>query len=144
MLCKYSSIFFNSHIAKYEPDKPAADFLLERNRAEDITLWTGFNSGGYFEFRGVKTYLDARPEIFALSNNHQKDIIKEYFSFCNGDLDYREFFARYNFTHIFITTEEKIPYLMLSEDKNYRVIFEYDFERSGQKAHGKIFVPKQN
>ena len=132
-------------VPDYDPYKPAADFLLEENRAEDISLWTGFNSGAYFEFRGIKCYLDPRPEIYALSNNHKKDIIKEYLALINGNLDYREFFSRYNFTHIFITTEDKIPYLMLSNDENYRVVFEYDFEQFGKKLHGKIFRSvKQN
>lgn len=123
----------------YQEYKPALDYLLENNRAEDIILWTGFNSGGYAEFRGVKNYIDARPEIFALSNNHKKDIIREYFSLHSGKLDYKEFFARYNFTHIFITTEDIIPYLMLSQDKNYRLLFEYDLPNG--KGHGRIFQP---
>ena len=136
----FVGIYFQSPIVKYEPYKPAADFLLSKNRAEDIILYTGFNSGAYFEFRGIKTYLDARPEIFTICDN-QKNIILEYFEFIQGDLDYREFFARYNFTHIFISTDNKIPYLMLSNDKNYRVVFEYDFENFGSQMHGKIFMP---
>jgi len=54
-------------------------------------------------------------------------------------LDYKEFFARYNFTHIFITTEDTIPYLLISQDKNYKLLFEYDFP--DDKGHGRIFVP---
>jgi hypothetical protein len=143
----FQLILFNSYSyfeipeRKYEPYKPAIDFILDNNQAENITLWTGFHNGGYAEFRGIKNYLDARPEIFSISNNHRKDIIQEYLALCNGDLDYREFFSRYNFTHIFITTEEKIPYLMLSNDPNYKMVFEYDFEQWGQKFHGKIFIP---
>ena len=135
----FSLIIFLTPIFKYEPYKAAADFLLTKNRAEDIILWTGFNSGGYFEFRGIKNYIDARPEIFSLSNNHKKEITKEYFDLRKGDLDYKEFFARYNFTHIFITTEDTIPYLLISQDKNYKLLFEYDFP--DDKGHGRIFVP---
>ncbi len=132
-------IYFLAPMQKYEIYKPAVEFLLKENRAEDIILWTGFNSGGYFEFNGIKTYLDARPEIFSFANNHKADIINEYFEFHQGDLNYMEFFARYNFTHIFITTEDKIPYLLLSQDKNYQLLFEYDFPNG--KGHGRIFAP---
>lgn len=135
----FALIIFLTPIFKYEPYKAAADFLLTKNRAEDIILWTGFNSGGYFEFRGIKNYIDARPEIFSLSNNHKKEITKEYFDLRKGDLDYKEFFARYNFTHIFITTEDMIPYLLISQDKDYKLLFEYDFP--DDKGHGRIFVP---
>ena len=68
----FTLIILLTPIFKYEPYKAAAEFLLMKNRAEDIILWTGFNSGGYFEFCGIKNYIDARPEIFALSNNHKK------------------------------------------------------------------------
>lgn len=139
MMILFSYVAFSTPISKYEPYKPAVEFLLSKNRAEDIILWTGFNSGGYFEFYGIKNYIDARPEIFALSNNQQKDIIREYFALTMGDLDYREFFSRYDFTHIFLTTDEIVPYLMLSNDENYRVLFEYDFVNFGGKCHGKIF-----
>ena len=139
MIIFVSVAFYSTPNRKYEPYKPAADILLSKNRAEDIILWTGFNSGGYFEFRGIKTYFDARPEIFSLANNHKKEITAEYFELKDGDLDYKEFFARYNFTHIFITTEDIISYLLLSQDKNYRLLFEYDFQNNG--GHGRIFVP---
>ena len=129
---------------KYEMYKPAMDFLLAENRAEDIRLWTGFHSGGYAEFRGVKTYLDARPEIFAKSNNHQKDIIKEYLALIRGNVSYKEVFSQYNFTHIFITTEEKIPYLMMADDENYELIFEYYFEQWNKKMRGRIYKVLKN
>ena len=136
-----SYIFLMAPVPKYEPYKPAVEFLLSKNRAEDIKLWTGFNSGAYFEFNRIKCYLDARPEIYALSNNHKKDIIKEYLDLMQGRIDYREFLSRYNFTHIFISQVDTLFYYMLSNDENYRVVFEYDFEHFGQNLHGKIFVP---
>ena len=89
--------------------------------------------------------MDPRPEIYAISNNHKKDIIKEYLELSHGDIDYREFLSRYNFTHIFVAQDDTLFYYMLSNDQNYRVVFEYDFVKLKQKLHGKIFVPiKQN
>ena len=83
--------------------------------------------------------MDARPELFTLAFNKKKEVAREYFALRGGDLDYKEFFARYNFTHIFITTEDIIPYLLVSQDKNYKLIFEYDF--ADGRGHGRIFVP---
>ena len=125
----------------YEIYKPALNFLLKKYPAEKIILWTGFNSGGYAEFRGVKCYLDARPEIFAKSNNHKADIIQEYFELKRGELPYEEFFARYNFTHIFVTEDDMLVFQLLSRDKNYRQIFEYEFPSGDKKIRGKIFEP---
>lgn len=140
----FAGTYFKYSTVNNEPYKPALEFLLKENRAEDVTLWTGFNSGAYFGFHGIKYYIDARPEIFAISNNHKKDIIREYLALFSGDLDYREFFSRYNFTHIFIDTSDIIPYLMLSNDENYQTVFEYDFENFGSKFHGKIFRSVKN
>ncbi|MBQ7703891.1 MAG: hypothetical protein IJT73_00450 [Selenomonadaceae bacterium] len=140
-----SVIYFNFTPRDDEQYKPAADFLLENYRAEDIVLWTGYNSGGYFEFRGIKTYLDPRAEVFIPANNHKKDIFKEYYQLKSGKLDYKEFMSRYNFTHIFVTRIDLILFLMLKNDtENYRAVFEYDFQDNdynGKINHGYIFVP---
>lgn len=135
----FSWLYYTEPAPEYEGYKPALDFLLSENRAEDIILWTGFKSGAYAEFRGVKTYMDPRPEIFALENNHKKEVAREYFDLASGKLDYEEFFSRYNFTHIFVTTwRDSLLYHLLSRDKNYRQVFEFDVD---EEEHGKIFVP---
>ena len=133
--------YYSIPVRKYEPYKPAVEFLLSKNRAEDIILWTGYNSGGYFEFYKIKCYIDPRAETFLLSNNQKDDIFQEYKDLFSGDLDYREFFSRYNFTHIFVTKDDLILYLMLSNDENYKLLFEYDFPDG--KGHGRIFIPKK-
>lgn len=121
--------------------KPAIDFLLERNRAEDIILWTGYNSGCYAEFRGIKCYLDTRAETFIRANNRKRNIFHEYFALKSGELDYKKFFARYNFTHIFVTENDMLVYQLLSHDANYRLIFEYEFPSGNEKIHARIFEP---
>lgn len=132
--------FYMMPLPKDEPYKPAIDFLLSKNRAEDISLWVGYAiGGGYAEFHGIKCYLDARAEIFTKTNNHKKDIFFEYYCLKKGILDYREFLSRYNFTHIFVTEDDTILYLMLSQDKNYKLLFEYELPEN--KGHGRIFVP---
>lgn len=129
---------------KYEIYKPALDFLLSENRAEDITLWGDVFTGSYAEFRGVKCYIDVRNEVFIPSNNHKKNIDREYIELLEGKLNYKEFFARYNFTHIFITSDYEFLYSALSQDKHYRPIFEYDLKIKKKVVHGKIFVPVKN
>ena len=119
----------------FEPYKPAIDFLLEHNQANQIVLWTGFHSGGYAGFRGIKYYIDARPEIFAKSNNLKSDIISEYFALRFGTLDYREFFKRYKFTHIMVTSNDRLLYILLTEDDHYRMIFD------DEKIKCRIFEP---
>lgn len=103
--------------------KPAIDYLLEKNQAADIVLWTNYNTGQYPEFRGVKCYMDARADVFLLKNNKQKDILDEYFAVRSGKLYYKEFIERYHFTH-FLTAKIDILYTYLYHDPDYNLIFE--------------------
>ena len=137
----FANIFFSTPRISDEPYKPALDFLLSKNRAEDIILWCDVFGGSYAEFRGVKCYIDVRNEVFVPSHNHKKNIDKEYLELLAGRLDYRKFFERYNFTHIFINDDPEYEYLYsaLSHDDNYRLIFEYDLPDC--ELHGRIFVP---
>ena len=124
-----------------EPLKPAVDFLLNQDKSENIRLWTGFYEGGYVGFRGLRYYVDARPEVFAKSNNHKADIIKEYFDLRYGKIYYKDFFKRYDFTHILVTEDDMLLYWILEQDEDYELIFEDEFKRRGNKEHCRIFKP---
>ena len=108
--------------AQYEP---TVDFLLEKQAASDIVLWTGFNTGAYPEFRGIRCYVDARPEIFLPSNSHQEhNIIKEYYDLVDGKIYYRDFFHQYHFTHVLTVEADGVVHAMLPYDDGFRLIYE--------------------
>ena len=44
--------------------KEGIDYLLENNKRNDISLYTGYTEGGYPEWLGIKCYMDARAESF--------------------------------------------------------------------------------
>ena len=123
--------------------RPALDFLSEQANPSDVVLWTGFNSGAYAEYRGFRSYVDARPEVFAPSNHHQeKNIIKEYFDTRSGELYYKEVFAQYGFTHILVTESDIAVYMMLPHDPDYHMIYEQKDEKG--EVVCRIFVPNPN
>lgn len=122
--------------------KPIVDDLLQRESAENIVLYTSFNTGSYTEFRGIRSYLDPRAEIFFFKNNHQKDILQEWLDLRNGILYYKEFFSRYNFTHILVSSEyDPVLYQALSHDKNYRMIIEHEAVSVRQHTIFRVFEP---
>lgn len=105
--------------------KPTVDFLLERKAPSEIVLWTGFNTGAYPEFRGIRCYVDARPEVFLPSNSRQPhNIIKEYFDVTDGEIYYKDFFRQYHFTHVLTVDADRIIHAMLPYDKDFRLIYE--------------------
>ncbi len=120
--------------------RPSMDFLLENKNPSDIILWNGFNSGAYVEYRGIRSYIDARPEVFAPSNHHgEKSFIKEYFDTVNGDLYYKDIFNEYGMTHILAMPSDGAVYLMLPHDPDYEMIFEQNDEQGDVIC--RIFVP---
>ncbi len=120
--------------------RPTLDFLLERESPSDIVMWTGFNSGAYVEYRGIKAYVDARPEVFAPSNNHKENnIIKEYFDTIKGELYYKEVFETYGFTHVMVVPADGAVYIMLQHDPKYRMIFEQKDDKGNVIC--RLYVP---
>ncbi len=108
-----------------ETYKPAMDCLLEQCPSEDILLWTGFNSGAYPEFRGIRCYVDARPEVFLPSNTHQEhNVIKEYYDLVDGNIYYRDFFRQHMFTHVLTVKGDGIVHAMLPHDDGFRLLYE--------------------
>lgn len=139
-------IFFVT-IAATQPKPPhmytdAIKFLLRTERPENISLYAGQGVGGLAGHFGVKYYIDSRSEVFLKANNGRKDIFDEYLDFTNGKLNYKDFFARYNFTHILITNEEPFLFDELSADKNFRVVYESERVEGSKVIRCKIFVPK--
>ena len=115
--------------------KNAIAYLNENTDEKNVSLYTSFFDGGYAEYRGFKTYIDARAEVFLQSNNQQKDVFEEYISLQSGELHYQEFLNMYSFTHILVTKDDILNVYLLKDD-NYAVL--YEDEKS------KIFIPVNN
>ena len=103
----------NSSI-KAEPD----DYLVaavdaidsDINKKEEgtykaYTVYTGYNDGGYLEYRGYKPYIDPRGEYFIEKVNGKEDILKEYVDFMSGKITIDEMLDKYNFDYVLINGE---------------------------------------
>lgn len=101
--------------------------ILDSENNDDIVLYNGFNAGGYLEFRGYKTYIDARADSFVVEANHDFDYLTEDAEIANGKLYYKEFIDKYGFTH-FIVEKKITPYLStsLKNDDDYKLVSEND------------------
>ena len=130
-------LFFGSSVlsSKGDPNfgetyRPTIDYLLERHASSDVVLWTGFNTGAYPEFRGIRCYVDARPEVFLPSNSHQDhNIIQEYFDLVSGKIYYKDFFRQYHFTHVLTTENDGVLHVMLPHDEDFRLLYEQKDEK---------------
>ena len=82
------------------------NLLLEKYDKTDVKLYVGYSQGGYTEFRGIKSYIDPRAEVFLKENNKMADIFQEYYDLEDGKIDISKFLDKYNFTHLLITERE--------------------------------------
>jgi hypothetical protein len=103
----------------------SVDFLDKFNKAE-VKLYTGYNDGGYLEFRGFKVYLDPRAEVFLKTNNKKYNIMKEFALMQSGQRYYKEVLDNYNFTHLLVSKND-ILNTYLPYDENYKIIYSSDY-----------------
>ncbi len=87
----------------------------------DLKIYTGYNDGGYLEYRGYRTYLDPRGEVFLKSNNGKEDILDEWIDLGEGKIKVEEFVDKYDFDYIVAEEDEKL-YEM--ESGEYELIYD--------------------
>ena len=76
----------------------ATEYLLKNVNLSNYTLYNGFNYGSYLEYKGIKTFMDSRSEVYE-KNYNNTDILEDYSNLCYNykkHLDYKEFFDKYN------------------------------------------------
>ncbi|MBE8952675.1 MAG: hypothetical protein SR1Q7_05980 [Quinella sp. 1Q7] len=146
-----ATIFSGIFLATFDSDRDASDktftdaikFILRTDAPENVRLYVNQGGGGLAGSFGVKYYIDSRSEVFIPANNGRKDILTEYVDFTDGRIRYDDFFARYDFTHIILTSDEPFLFDALSRDKNFRVIYESERVDGYNVRRCKVFVPKE-
>ena len=120
-----------SRVSEFDEEKEtpkaakAVDYLLKNEDADNMILYTGYNDGGYVEFRGLKPYIDPRAEVFVKKNNQVKDVMKEYYELELGKMYYKDFLNTYGFTHLLLTRDE-VLYVVLPHDPDYELVYDDD------------------
>lgn len=114
------------------------DYLLDNYDRESIKLYVGYDQGGYCEFRGIKTYLDQKAEVFLKANNKKEDIFKEYYNLISRRKDMNKFLSKYKFTHLLIVKSEGL-YNEMKKVDDYDVIYK---GKISHKESYRIYVRK--
>lgn len=105
--------------------KSSIDMVLKETEPKDLIFFAGFNTGSYPEFRGIKSYIDGRPEIFAPKNSGKDfSFIEEYLNVTRGKIYYRDFVEKYNFNYMLVEEGDGILFKMLPYDKDFVLLNE--------------------
>ena len=100
------------------------DNLTKDAMKPNLKIYTGYNDGGYLEYRGYKPYLDPRGEVFLEKNNGKANILQEWVDFRNGEIPKEDFLSKYDFDYLFIN-DEWDPFKNLNHS-NYELIYTDD------------------
>jgi hypothetical protein len=126
---------------KYNIDV-VVDYIVENYDKDEVVLYTGFNTGGYTEFRGLKSYIDGRAELFFKRFNGKEDIFDEAFSIESKiDFDFDKFLNKYNFTHI-IVYDFSYFNMYLEECDDYKLVYDHSVNRTDEKIKFMLYVRK--
>ena len=101
----------------------AVQYLLENADPETTVLYTGYNTGGYAEYMGFRSYIDPRAEVFVKKNNGKEDVMLEYYRLQNGDSYYKDFLDKYRFTHLMVSGSDALS-VYLPHDDDYEMVYE--------------------
>ena len=116
-------------------------FLLKNNYFYVIISLLG--DGGYYQFRGMKTYIDPRAEVFFKKLNKDEDIFTEYLKIFNDDVyfDYEKFLAKYKFTHLVVFPDTLID-KYLNDCEEYEVVYTVKYQYDENKIYQKLYALK--
>jgi len=107
---------------------------LEKYDKNKVKLYTGYNDGGYLEFRGFKVYIDPRAEVFLKTNNKRYDVMKEYTLMLSGRIYYKDVLNKYNFTHLLVSKND-ILNTYLPHDENYKIVYSSEYYKIFEKSN---------
>ena len=92
------------------------DSYVEDGDKRALKVYTGYNIGGYVEYRGYRPYMDPRGADFIKKMNGKEDIFNEYSDFENGKIDVADFVDKYHFDYIYAVGEDDPFYEFKNDD----------------------------
>ncbi len=97
------------------------DSYVKDGDKKALKVYTGYNIGGYVEYRGYRPYMDPRGADFIKKLNGKEDIFNEYNELQNGKIDVNNFVNKYHFDYIYAVGEND-PFYEFQND-GYTEIF---------------------
>jgi len=78
----------------------ATEYIINNIDLSKHTLFNGFNYGSYLEYKGIKTFMDSRSEVYEKNYNNTSILEDFYYLTTIGEkqLDYKIFFDKYDIT----------------------------------------------
>ena len=107
-----------------------------------MRLYNSYDTGGYIEFSGIKSFIDSRAEVFTMKINRKEDILKDYCDALSGKLYYSDLISKYSLTHLLVMKDDLMDNCLkhdkmfkgVFQDKNYLLYEKISSSQTGNRA----------
>ena len=103
----------------------ATEYILNNLDYQNMRIYDHFNFGSYLEFKGIKTFIDSRCEVYCREFNNV-DILEDWYNVVNGQMHYDDLFDKYDIDYAIVYNTERIN-TYLNKDENYNKLYEDDY-----------------
>ena len=134
----FSSFMLYIHLQKDFIDKEmypvaAVKYIKENIDIDNMRIYNDYNFGSYLLLNDIPIFIDSRADLYTKQfSGFDYDIFDDY-EFMVGN--YQERFEFYKITHALIYKKDNAMYVMLSNDKDYKLLYDDDnfafFEKVG-------------
>lgn len=101
-----------------------SNYILENIDTKNMKLYNHFNFGSYLEFRGIKTFIDSRSEMYTPEFNKDCTVLQDWYNVYKGIVNYREIFEKYGITHAILYKDE-VANQYIIYDQDWKLIYDY-------------------
>ena len=124
-----SMLFYNQSTKEYIDTKAypveAVKYIKEHIDVNKMRIFNEYNFGSYLLFNDIPVFIDSRADLYTKQfSGFDYDIFDDY-SYI--DSNYQEKFNFYNITHILLYKTNNSLYHSLSNNDNYKMLYEDDF-----------------
>ena len=135
----FSGLMINMQLKKEfinHEDYPidAVKYIEDNIDIKNMRIFNEYNFGSYLMLNNIPVFIDSRADLYTRQfSGLEYDIFDDWINITN---DWQEKFEFYNITHVLLYKNENVFYKLLSNDNNYKLLYEDDyfilFEKTGK------------
>lgn len=103
----------------------ACDYICNNLDVDNIRLYNEFDFGSYVEYRGIKSFIDSRSEMYTRAYN-DTDVYQDFINVIKGKTSYMECFEKYKITHVLVPKESLVE-TYISCDDGYKELYSDEY-----------------
>lgn len=98
----------------------ATNYIINNLDIDNMKIYNHFNFGSYLEYKGVKSFIDSRSEVYTPEFNKGCTVLQDWKNVSELDVNYNEIFDKYEINYVLLYSNEPISrYIKYDSKWNY-------------------------